>query len=320
MTAPRTVTVTAGSRLHFGLFAFDAAVGPSYGGAGTMIAEPKLQVRVERAENFSGHGPLADRAATTVARLVEAGLFTTMPPCRVDVLAAPPAHAGLGSGTQVALAAATAAARLMHDRIPSAVELAELLGRGRRSAIGTHGFAQGGLLVDSGKSPTDAVAPLAARVALPDAWRVLLLLPSEAQGLAGDAEERAFARLPAVSPNATAMLRRLALEEIVPAATAADFDRFAAAASRFNRLSGECFAAVQGGPYASPRAARWIERLGRLGAPAGQSSWGPTLFAFAADEARAASLADAVRDDARANGWAVRVVSPLNVGARIDVA
>lgn len=319
MTAPRTVTVTAGSRLHFGLFAFDAADGPSYGGVGAMIAEPKLQVRAEHAASFSARGPLAERAAAAVTRLVESGLVAEMPRRRVEVLAAPVPHSGLGSGTQLSLAAATAVVTLAGGALPNVAELAQRLGRGRRSAIGTYGFAQGGLLVDSGRLSVDAVAPLAARVALPDAWRVLLLLPSREQGLAGDAEERAFARLAAVAAATTAKLRQLALEEIVPAASAADLNRFAAAVSRFNRLSGECFAAVQGGPYSSPLAARWVERLGALGAPAGQSSWGPTLFAFAADELQAVRVADAIRDDARADGWAVRVVRPLNAGASIDV-
>jgi beta-RFAP synthase len=216
------------------------------------------------------------------------------------------------------LATATAVLRLCNDANPTAIELARRLARGRRSAIGTHGFAHGGLLVDSGKSTADEIAPLAVRVELPEQWRVLLLLPRGEQGIAGDAEERAFARLPAVPAAVTSELRHVAIEEIVPAAQVADLPRFAAAVSRFNRVSGECFSAAQGGPYSSPNAARWIERLAKLGAPAGQSSWGPTLFAFAQDEAHAQQLADSVRDDAHQDGWQARISAPLNCGAGID--
>jgi beta-ribofuranosylaminobenzene 5'-phosphate synthase len=318
MAHERSVTVTTGSRLHFGLFAFDAESGPSFGGAGMMIAEPRLQVRATEASELTATGPMADRARSGVQRLVETGLLPALSRCRVDVIAAPTPHCGLGSGTQLTLAVATAVLRLYSNASPVAVELSRRLARGRRSAIGTHGFAHGGLLVDSGKLTAD-VAPLAARVAMPEHWRVLLLSPREKQGMAGDAEERAFARLPAITAETTHELRRLAFDEIIPAAQAADLSRFAAAVSRFNRLSGECFSAVQGGPYSSPIAARWIERLAKLGAPAGQSSWGPTLFAFAQDEAEAQRLARAIGDEANVDGWQVRITRPINSGASVDV-
>lgn len=209
MTAPRSVTVTAGSRLHFGLFAFDATPGPSFGGAGLMIAEPRLQVRATRAASFSVSGPLAHRAGKIVAKLIEAGLAAEPPRCHLEIVAAPPEHSGLGSGTQLSLAVATAITRLESSAPRDVLVLAACLNRGRRSAIGTHGFAQGGLLVDAGKPAADVIARLAKRVELPAAWRVVLLLPDVRKGIAGDAEERAFARLPAVSSQTTAQLRAL---------------------------------------------------------------------------------------------------------------
>ncbi|MEX2186222.1 MAG: hypothetical protein WD875_05495 [Pirellulales bacterium] len=322
MSFPRSVTVTAASRLHFGLFAFDASGGggrrPSFGGAGMMIEEPHVCVRACEADRLSVSGPASDRAAAVVARLVDAGLLAEPPRCRLEVVDAPPQHGGLGVGTQLSLAVAVAVLRSQGITPPDAVALAALLGRGRRSAIGTHGFASGGLLVDAGKRSADSVAPLAARVALPPEWRVLLLLPAQSQSLSGDAEERAFAQLPPISSDTSGELRRLATDEIVPAAAASQFERFAAAVSRFNAISGDCFAAVQGGPYASPVAARWVRRLGELGAPAGQSSWGPTLFAFAPDEQHAATLEETIRSRAIADGWRPRVVRPAVGGARID--
>lgn len=319
MTAPRSVTVTAGSRLHFGLFAFDAAAGPSFGGAGMMIAEPRLQVRATREAKFSVTGPLADRAGKIVARLVESGILTEPPRCRLEILAAPPEHSGLGSGTQLSLAVAAALKQLEGGAPRNVLELAACLNRGRRSAIGTHGFAHGGLLVDSGKPTSDVIAPLAKRVEMPADWRVVLLLPDARKGIAGDAEERAFARLPAVVPQTSAKLRELALDEIVPAVETADLPRFAVAVNQFNELSGNCFAPVQGGPYASSMAERWARRLSDLGSPAGQSSWGPTMFTFAAEDAEAASVVAAIRAEAEADGWKVLVTRPLNAGASIEV-
>jgi beta-RFAP synthase len=293
-----------------------------------MISEPALRIRATASDRFAVSGPSADRAANVVSQLVVSHHFRAVPRCRVEILAAPPPHSGLGSGTQLSLAVATAVLNLAGVSPSDAAELARPIGRGRRSAIGTHGFAQGGLLVDSGKSSPDVVAPLAARAALDAHWRVLVLLPRGDRGLAGDAEDRAFARLPVVAKSTTARLRQLALDEIVPAAKAADFERFSSAVSRFNALSGECFAAVQGGPYASPLAARWIERLGELGAPAGQSSWGPTLFAFAPNEHEARRLAAAIRAEAHeetlgnalGGGWDVLVTRPMNTGAIVEIS
>lgn len=321
MSFPRSVTVTAPSRLHFGLFAFDATDGLSFGGAGVMIDEPQVCVAVTSADRFSASGPSASRAASraadVVSRLVEVGLLPEPPRCRLEVTG-PQQHCGLGVGTQLSLAVAVAVLRLHGTSAIDVVDLARLLDRGRRSAIGTHGFAQGGLLVDAGKRSAEAVAPLASRVELPSAWRVLLLLPDRSQSISGDDEERAFAKLPPVSNKTSSALRHLAIDEIVPAAAAGEFDRFVAAVSRFNALSGECFAAVQGGPYASPTAARWVQRLGELGANAGQSSWGPTLFAFAPDESRAAALLETIRSRARADGWRPRIVRPAAGGAKIE--
>jgi beta-ribofuranosylaminobenzene 5'-phosphate synthase len=319
MTAPRSVTVTAGSRLHFGLFAFDATSGPSFGGAGMMIAEPQLQVRATRAASFTVSGPLAHRAGKIVARLVETGLLAEPPRCHLEVVAAPPEHSGLGSGTQLSLAVATAITRLENHAPRDVLELAACLNRGRRSAIGTYGFAHGGLLVDAGKPAADVIAPLAKRVEMPAAWRVVLLLPDARKGIAGDAEERAFARLPAISGETTAELREMAFSEIVPAAITEHFDRFVVFVNWFNEQSGKCFAPVQGGPYASPLAERWARRLSDLGSPAGQSSWGPTMFTFAADAAAAAAVVAAIRVDAEADGWKVVVTRPLNSGATIEV-
>ena len=69
----------------------------------------------------------------------------------------------------------------------SAVRLAELVGRGERSAIGTHGFAQGGLLVEGGKAAGESVSPLVSRLELPADWALVLLIDRGQRGLSGAA-------------------------------------------------------------------------------------------------------------------------------------
>ena len=54
--------------------------------------------------------------------------------------------------------------RLQHSHQLDLKELTRLTGRGRRSAVGTYGFVQGGFLVETGKVPGESLAPLALRI------------------------------------------------------------------------------------------------------------------------------------------------------------
>ena len=56
-------------------------------------------------------------------------------------------------------------------------------------------FAHGGFLVDAGKRGSDPVAPLVARLAFPDGWRVVLTLPPWRPGLHAEEERQAFSHL-----------------------------------------------------------------------------------------------------------------------------
>src|SRR5262249_9552130 len=155
-----------------------------FGGVGLMIEAPGLQVAVEPAAAWSAEGPLAARALAFARRFAQALPPAAVPPCRVVVEQAAPDHAGLGTGTQLGLAGAGALAGAAGLPELPAVELARLVGRGLRSALGVHGFAQGGFLIDAGKGTAEGPAPLAARVAFPP-WPVVLALPPWGPGLHG---------------------------------------------------------------------------------------------------------------------------------------
>lgn len=291
-----------------------------------MIEQPQVVVRVTAASEFLIAGPASERIGNVASRLVESELLRTRPNCIVEIVASSVPHIGLGSGTQVALAAATAMLRFASDPECSGREsdistISAAIGRGRRSAIGTHGFAHGGLLVDTGKEPAVEVAPLIDRVSLPESWRVLLLIPDEdnRQGIHGGDEIAAFDRLAAVPRDATKLMRSIAIDRMLPAAKSGRFDEFSNAVYDLNRRSGECYARVQSGPYASPRAERWIEKLQTRGARgAGQSSWGPTLFAVCRDENSADKIRATIEEEARGDGWRVLVTKPANSGAIVE--
>jgi beta-RFAP synthase len=155
------------------------------------------------------------------------------------------------------------------------------------------------------------LGPLAVRLDFPADWPVLLAWPGE-PGLHGAAERQAFAALTAPPGHADALCR-LALLGLVPALAERDLDAFGEALHDFNRRAGEPFAAAQGGPYAGPQVAALIDWLRAEGIPgAGQSSWGPTVFAVAGGIDRAEWLARKARERF---GVEALVTRARNVGA-----
>lgn len=289
VAAVRRVEVTAPCRLHFGLLTFGRSGGRQFGGAGVMVDGPAVRLVVTAADRLEIAGPLADRAREFACRWASyAGLPSDVADtlaCRIDVQSAAAEHAGLGVGTQLGLCVATALTAWF-DRPPlPPAELARSVGRGRRSAIGTYGFATGGLIVERGRLPDEPISPLECRLPLPDAWRFVLIQPRVDAGLSGVAEQTAFDQLPPVPEHVTAELLDELHLRMLPAVREADFARFSESVYRYGRRAGMCFAAVQGGPYNGPRLSGIVDLIRNLGvAGVGQSSWGPTLFALLPDE------------------------------------
>lgn len=312
-----TVRIVTGSRLHFGMLSFGQPETRQFGGLGAMVRQPELEIEIRGAGAFSVTGPMAERVAETVRRIVRAGWIHELPACEIEVLRAPRPHVGLGSGTQLALAVAEGL-KVLCDLPPrTAGELAQATGRGARSAIGLNGFLEGGLLLEAGKHPGDVAAPLVARVAIPEEWRFLLLAPRDEQGLSGAAESQAFERLAPVPPDRTDALCRLAVLEILPSAALADFSRFSRALYEFGHLAGLCFAGAQGGAFSSPRVAALVAELRRRGVTGVcQSSWGPTVAAVFADQAEAEGFwRELAREPAAADLDAV-IAQPANHRSR----
>ncbi|HEU5323689.1 MAG TPA: beta-ribofuranosylaminobenzene 5'-phosphate synthase family protein, partial [Methylomirabilota bacterium] len=218
----------------------------------------------------------------------------------VRVREAIPRHAGLGSGTQLELAVASALSRLLGDPRPVPV-LAALGGRGRRSGIGIAAFERGGFVVDAGRSlggrPAAArdaeVPPVIFQHDVPADWRFVLATPAGAEGLHGPREEGVFAGLPPMHAERVGRISRLLVMKVLPALLTDDVRAFGAGITEIQTLVGEHFAPYQGGLYATDAGRRLAERaLKRGAAGVGQSSWGPTVFALTRGEAEARALGD----------------------------
>ena len=312
------ITITTGARLHFGLFSHGQTGRREFGGVGVMIDRPGFVVRgAWSSADELLCGPWQARVESLLIRLRGTGAFG---PVRLEIISAPPAHAGLGSGTQLGMAIAKIVSLLKGESDMTPAELANRAGRGLRSALGLHGFQQGGLLVEAGHRNPGEISPLVARVAIPDEWRFLLIRPRDAAGISGSDEASGFARLPPMPLATTDRLCRIALTEIVPATIERNYDAACASIAEFGRLVGEYFAPVQGGVLADARIRRFEPLLAARNIRGyGQSSWGPTLFVLCPHAEFAQQLATDLAAAPVAHECEFTIAAPLNHGATIAI-
>ena len=314
-----SLTVHTGSRLHFGLWAWGDAHARQFGGVGMMIDQPAVVVQLSPASRFEVAGPSAERLQQVAERCCQAWQLAELPACRLETIDLPPQHTGLGVGTQLSLAAGRGLAEWIQMPSQSAEALAQSTGRGVRSAVGSHGFALGGLIVDQGKQSGERLGALAQRVAVPESWRVVLITARRGKGLAGQSEQAAFTQLPEIAPQTTARLQQIGLEQLAPAAVAGDFKQFSEAVYAYGHQAGLCFASLQGRAYSTKAASELIDQLRQLGiAGVGQSSWGPTLFAFAPDAQAAERLSGWLQGNLDRAEYDVLITAPRNCGASIS--
>jgi len=304
------VRVEAPARLHLGMLAVAGDGARRFGGLGVSVSRPAVVLEAQPAGELSAEGADADRALLFARRCHEAlGLVGG---AHLRVVEAIPAHVGLGSGTKLALAVAQALA-MLHGRTVDAPELARAAGRAARSAVGMWTFALGGLVVEGGvRHGVERPAPLLMRHAMPEEWRVVLVVPTAEPGLSGAGEEEAFRRL-VPSAERSAAIAQLVLTSLLPALVERDLDEFGAALTQVQQLVGDSFAAVQGGRF-HPRAGALVEALLRGGAAgAGQSSWGPAVYGIVGSEAAGRKLARRMEGEG-----SVELVRFDDRGARVE--
>jgi beta-RFAP synthase len=311
----RKATVTTTARLHFG-FLDPSGRGPRpFGSFGLSLDRPRTRIMLERADSFESIGPERERGLRYLRSIAASSGHPTF--YRLKIEEAIPPHAGLGSGTQLALAVGSAFAALEDLRL-DASEIAARLGRGARSGIGIATFAQGGVVLDSG--PRRGKLPqLVSRLPFPAEWRVLLIFDSSSSGLAGESETDAFDVLPDFPETEAKELHQQITESALPALEARDFATFCDAVGQLQAAMGAYFSPLQGGPYASAKigqALDWLRDQGVSGL--GQSSWGPTGFAFAASESEGQALLKGLRAEVRHRGLSFELAHGRNEGAKIE--
>jgi beta-ribofuranosylaminobenzene 5'-phosphate synthase len=312
-------------RLHFGFGNLSLAHDRLYGALGVALDQPRLAVSAQQAEGVTCEH---DDARTYAERACQ---LLSVPGASVEVESALPRHAGLGSGTQLALATLTAVARA-HDRAPAVRDHAPELGRGGRSGIGVAAFEQGGFVLDSGhpsalftaEAPAEGeweVPSVAARHPIPTGWRFLVVVPDAPPGRSGGDEDAAMRRaVTDADPELAERVAGIIVRKVLPAVADGSAARFGAAVSEVGRLNGMWYVGEQGGTYRPPVGAI-VESLADSPAVygAGQSSWGPTVYGVTDENhATAAKEAGEAALDAAGVDGEVLVVAGRNRGARTE--
>ncbi len=329
-----SLSVSAPGRLHFGLFSVGPieanAPHPQFGGMGLMlnwprqnlVARPSAELKIIGSDRTAIEKVIENwftfnLAASLPANLIHLRHFRELPICLCQSQSLP-RHVGLGSGTQLGFATVTLLNRFFQLPFLGPMETASQTGRGKRSAIGSHGFFQGGFLVDRGKYSSGEIAQLDLQTPFPTGWPIMIAIPRQHQGIAGVAENEAFSQIGSTPSNRRGSLVELAKQVIVPALLKGDYGPFAEGIYQFGRCSGRHFAAVQGGDFNGLQVTQLIQQIRKLGVKGvGQSSWGPSVYAIGEDQIQIEWLKDRLESEWHSR-YQFSITAADNCGAKIE--
>jgi len=316
------VYVKTPCRLHLGLIDLNGDLGRMFGGLGVGIDHPNVILEAEQAEDFSVTGKEKELVSILSSRFFSA--YRIPPKGHIYVKQTIPAHIGLGSGTQLSLAVATALSKLFNVEA-SIQELTIAMDRARRTGVGTAIFEKGGFVVDGGKTITNSNTPakfpaLICRQPFPTEWRFIVAIPNLIEGLSNSEENHAFNKLTKMPAEDVGKICRLTMLKLLPALTDHDIKNFGEALTAIQEIVGGFFAQAQGGRFTRVDLADCVEFMKKMGAyGVGQSSWGPVLYGVVKQE-EAKQMLKKVNDYlSKAMGGKVFIAKANNKGATIRV-
>jgi len=322
------VYVKTPARLHLGLIDLGGELGRVFGGIGVAVNRPNVILEAKSAQNLEFSGEKNENLRPIVERLLKK--YNIKPKVSIKVRQTIPEHVGLGSGTQLSLAAAAAVSRLFGLKV-SVESLACLTGRGYVSGVGTALFKQGGFVVEAGlKSQGNKPAPQALenlppvifRQSFPEDWFFVIAIPDVKKGLSGQEEAKAFGHLQPMQREKAALISHLIVMGLLPALQERDIETFGKSLTEIQSIVGDYFATVQGARFSSSLAGDCIRHMLENGAHgAGQSSWGPTVYGLAHGEVEAEKLSISTKKFLQENvGGQVFFTTANNKGAYIKTA
>jgi beta-ribofuranosylaminobenzene 5'-phosphate synthase len=319
------VYVRSPARLHLGLIDLGGTLGRVFGGIGVALNRPNVVLEAESAQNLEFRGENSEKLRPIVELFLKKYNLTSK--VSINLRQTIPEHVGLGSGTQLSLAAVVAVSRLF--RLDISVEsLARLTGRGRVSGVGTALFEMGGFVVEAGlksqgntpqPEALEKVPPVIFCQPFPQDWFFVVAIPNVKKGFSGQEEATAFKRLQPMQKEKAALISHLIIMGLLPAIKEIDIETFGKALTEIQSIVGDYFATVQGARFSSSPAEECIKQMLENGAHgAGQSSWGPTIYGLANGEAEAKKLLISTKKFMQENiGGQVFYTTANNKGAYI---
>jgi beta-ribofuranosylaminobenzene 5'-phosphate synthase len=318
------VRISAPARLHLG--DLDPFALGRFGYAPVLaLTEPRTVIEAEDADSLEVDRFEKDDAQMYARRVLEA---FNLKGARVTVKTAAPRNQGFGSTTQLSLAVGRAVTRA-HGLDVSLLELVKALKR--TSTGGIYPFQMGGFVVAGGfpikpgeriwLRDETLIPPLIFHADFPEDWRFILARPLVApKSPDKESEEEAFSALRDRTAPAELIHKGyfVLAAKMLPALLERNAQAFGKALTEIQMTVGRIYQPVQEQLF-NP-ASQWLipilNRSGALGI--GQSSWGPTVYAFTDSPESAQSIAGKIKAEARGKAE-VSIVGADNAGARIEV-
>ncbi len=300
-------------RLHFGIIDLSREFKREYGAFGVTLKNG-YEIEIEEGgDRLKVEGSAREEKIIKSVHRDLKKEFDISDGFEVSVKESIPDHVGLGSTTQLTLGTGYGMLKVSGKEIPT-LDLARILDRGRFSAIGTHGFEDGGFILEGGKSEKKEISPLIKRHEMPEDWRFLIICPKESQGY-DEKEERPIMEELTVEKKYPEKICHNILMGLLPSLETKDIERFGEHLTNIQNLVGESFSDFQDGIY-HPAINDIVKSLIEYSYGGGQSSWGPTAYGLVKkseiQEVKEKALSDKKEDDFR-----VRVGVPDSEGVKI---
>ncbi len=225
------------SRLHMCLIDMSGEYGRTDGGIGLTINQPNLILKGTESNSnnitvdfkndvgIDAKPECQNKVIETAEKIrkfydIEAGFD-------FEVFQTYPAHSGLGSGTQIALATAKIMTETMgiHD---NSFKLSSIVGRGGTSGIGTFSFDYGGFIVDGGhslkdkseflpSSASDVKPPqLLGHYDFPEDWDILVAIPRDNEHINGQREINIFQTYCPIAKSEVEQMSHIIFMNLIP--------------------------------------------------------------------------------------------------------
>lgn len=310
------VIVRTPARLHFGLLNPIEDSARKYGGVGLSIEKGGYELEVERSEELLVVSSLGQEERIREVAQNVCDVYNLSTGFKIKANDIIPSHVGLGSTTQLTLALGKAMT-ILADKEKNTIRIAKDTGRGERSGIGTYAFDRGGFIVEGGGESD--FPPLIVRHDFPEDWYVLVAIPNVERGPEEEGEGEFFEELGSEAKIGEKICYFLVLE-MLPALVSQNVSNLGDSVTKIDELAGEAFSSQQDGMFKENTLSQIRNFLLENGAyGAGQSSWGPTIYAIAGERKEANDLQEKLTDFLEKKNIPAQVFisKPNNSGAEI---